>query len=178
MGCGRTGDGSHGGTVVAVRGTDAAGMLRRVVGVRRGRPDAPCPIDRGVRSSRRRIVALRAQVRRKPEPVGGIHHRGIVVGILFRLRHVALSRGRLYPVGDRCVFRDDVGIHDHRCHHTRRYRTPASWHPVLAQPHAVDRRIRHRVLHHRIAARFWWWRTAVVPVGSYRRDPRQDPSQN
>ena len=75
-----------------------------------------------------------------------------IVDYLQPLRHAALHGERLHQPLHRCLLRDDVGIHHHRSHHTRRRGVLSARTAVLAITHTVDRRTGYRVLHHRPAA--------------------------
>ena len=79
-----------------------------------------------------------------------------LVGHLQRHRHHAFHDRRLPTQFHRRLFRNHVGVHNHRRNHHRRCRGPTARHHILALANTVDWGIGHRVLYHRPAAIARW----------------------
>ena len=70
------------------------------------------------------------------------------MGHILALRHPAFPYQRLYPGLHQCLFRDDVGLYHHRCHHRGLSRTFSKGAALLALADTVDRWLGHSLLYH------------------------------
>ena len=90
------------------------------------------------------------------------------------LRCPSFLYNRLSAAFHRCLFRDDVWVHYHRCECNRKRRTTATFTKILAFVDSLDRRTRNCFLHHSHNSIACGWKYEGVLCRGYRTDTCQD----